>query len=473
MRIVRDAAGYSMARSDMVRRAMSKKKPEVLKKEREIFVHGAHKDGLDVDGAVARGMDEKTANELFDQMLAFANYAFNKSHACAYAVVAYWTAYLKHYYTTQFVTALFNSFLAEKSKFSTYLAAFKKDGVKILPPDVNKSGARFITEGNAVRFGLSAIANVGTSISHVIERRDRPYTSFSDFVKRNADVLNAKGLESLILSGAFDSLGAKRSQLMMIYEQVLKESVRQSRAQASGQISMFDEGPMADMGPVLPDVDEYPLERRLAYEKQVTGLYISGHPLDDLAEELLERPVTIGDILEQTDQEGLSSPFEGKTVSLLGIIVDVRQRRTKKKELMATITLEDLGGQVEVTVFPSLYAKLESDLRTDQIVEVAGRVSIGSYNGLDIVADSISPYVMDEPAYRGKQLYLRVPADRPQIETDMRSIIGRHKGRSTIVVKNEATGRTGRWQGSRSVQYTDDLLHELRSCLGSENVVMR
>lgn len=472
MQIVRDVAGYSMARSDLVRRAMAKKKPEVLNKERQIFVHGSHEDGLDIDGAVARGMDEKTANELFDQMLAFANYAFNKSHSCAYSVVAYWTAYLKRYYTTQFVTALFNSFLADKSKFSTYLTAFKKDGVRILPPDINKSHARFTTEGKAVRFGLSAIANVGAGIEEVIRRRDEPYTSFKDFVRRNADVLSSKGLESMILAGVFDSLGAKRAQLMMVFEQVLKEAVSENKRQANGQTSMFDMGIMEDTGPKLPDVDEYPQERLLAYEKQVTGLYISGHPLDDLADELLKRPVTIADILEHADQEGVASRYENAYVSILGIITDVRQRRTKQKQLMATLTVEDLGGQIEVTVFPSTYRDMEELLVPDRIIEVSGRVSVGSYNGPDIAADQIRVHGMDDPAYQGKQLYLRLPADRPGVEYDVRNIVRNYKGNSSIIVKDEVHGRAGRWKGS-NVRYTENLIRELRGCLGSENVVVQ
>lgn len=486
MRIVRDIAGYSMARSDLVRRAMAKKKRDVLQKEREIFIHGAHEDGLDVDGAVARGMDEKTANELFDQMLAFANYAFNKSHSCAYAIVAYWTAYLKYYYTQQFVTALFNSFLQEKSKFSTYLAAFKAAGLTILPPDVNRSQAKFITEGDGVRFGLSAIANVSSGIDEVIKRRDTPYASFHDFVKRNADVLNAKGLESLILAGAFDSLGAKRSQLIMIYEQVLKDASRLARAQSNGQMSLFDlavqpsnlnnraKDAMSDaFGVTLPDVEEYPLEKRLAYEKQVTGLYISGHPLDDFADDLLARPVSIADILEHTDTDGAASAYEGKPVSLLGIITEVRHRRTKQKAAMATIVLEDLGGQIEVTVFPGLFSQVEEILVPDRIVEVNGRVSVGSYNGPDILADEIVAFAADEPAYRGKQLYVRIPADEPRAAADVNAIFLAHRGRNPVIVKNDATGKTVRVKGRHAVRYSDALVGQLRNRLGSSNVVVQ
>lgn len=478
MRIVRDIAGYSMARSDLVRRAMSKKKHDVLENERRIFLYGSHEDGLDVDGAVARGMSERTASELFDQMLAFANYAFNKSHACAYAVVAYWTAYLKHYHTQQFVTALFNSFLSDKSKFSTYLSAFKKTGVTILPPDINKSMARFTTEGDGVRFGLSAIANVGVGVEEVIERRNVPYRSFHDFVKRNADVLTAKGLESMILAGVFDSLGAKRSQLIMIYEQVMRDAVRQNRAQAGGQMSLFDAGATKldnfdTFETPLPDVPEYPPERRLALEKKVTGLYISGHPLDDFADELLSRDVTIADIMEHTDSEGAASVYEGRNVSIIGIISDVRQRRTKQKALMATLTIEDLGGQIEVTVFPSLYAELEDTLVADRIVEVRGRVSVGSYNGPDIVADSIELYTADDPAYRGKQLYVRLPAGVPGAERAVRDILVRHHGGSSVIMKNETAGRSFRLKGEYGVRYTDELMEQLRECLGAGNVVVQ
>lgn len=271
MRIVRDVAGYSMARSDLVRRAMSKKQQSVLEKERRVFVDGEEIDGkVVVEGAVRRGMDQKTANVLFDQMMAFANYAFNKSHACAYAVVAFETAYLKCYYPVEFMTALLNSFIASKQKLAEYIQSIKNAGLTILPPDINKSGMRFSTEDGCIRFGLAAISYVGDAIDEVITRRENGYADFTDFVDKNADVLNKKRLESLILSGCFDCFDVKRSQLRAVYEQVLSDATQLKKRQASGQVSLFDsmEGEFAPLSVQLPDIPEYgegesfPMKRR-------------------------------------------------------------------------------------------------------------------------------------------------------------------------------------------------------------------
>ncbi|MEG1753999.1 MAG: DNA polymerase III subunit alpha, partial [Christensenella sp.] len=356
MRIVRDVAGYSMARSDLVRRAMSKKQQSVLERERKIFIEGEEQDGtVSVEGALRRGMDKKTANILFDQMMAFANYAFNKSHACAYAVVAYETAYLKCYYPVEFMTALLNSFIANKQKLAEYIGAIKGAGIKILPPDINRSGMRFSTEDGGIRFGLSAISYVGDAIEEVITRRGAGYVSFTDFVDKNADVLNKKRVESLILSGCFDCFDVKRSQLRAVHEQVLNDAIQLRKRQATGQVSLFDsmEGEFAPLSVQLPDIAEYDDSEKLSYEKEMTGLYISGHPLDALAGIIAKRPISIADIMQTAGDEMTMYEFDGKAVELLGIITAVRARPTKQKKMMANIVLEDLYAPIGVVIFPN------------------------------------------------------------------------------------------------------------------------
>jgi DNA polymerase-3 subunit alpha len=258
-----------------------------------------------VDGALKRGMSERGANDLFDQMMAFANYAFNKSHACAYAVVAYQTAYLKRYYPVEFMTALLNSFISSKQKLSEYIQYLKKAGIKVLPPDINRSGMRFGTEDGSIRFGLSAIMNVGDAIDEVIENRGGGYRDFHDFVDKNAEVLNKKRLESLILSGCFDCFGSKRSQLIAVYDKVLAEAVQAAKRHATGQLSLFDSGAGGGLDMLktgLPEMEEFNKAKLLSYEKEMTGLYISGHPLDEFEEELKKRELSIIDYNEDGGQ---------------------------------------------------------------------------------------------------------------------------------------------------------------------------
>ena len=477
MRIVRDVAGYSMARSDLVRRAMSKKQHSVLEQERRNFVYGSHEDGLDIPGAVAGGMDEQTAMKLFDDMMSFANYAFNKSHACAYAVVAYQTAYLKRHYPEQFVTALLNSFLGNKQKLGTYISDFKAAGIRVLPPDINRSEVRFTTEDGAVRFGLAAISGVGEGLDAALERRGAGFTSFFDFVERNADVLNKKSLENLILAGAFDSLGARRSQLELVHERVLQNAVSAQRKQAGGQISFFESQPESfdGLSIQLPDVPEYPARRLLAYEKDVTGLYISGHPLQDAAQALSKRPVTIGTVLESVTEgaTGVSTPYDGRQVELVGIITEVRRRRTKQKRQMAEIVLEDLRGQMTVLVFPDLLLEADELVNADEIVEISGRISVSNRDEPELLAQSIRRFYPDDQAYFGKQLFVRLAKDRSASERDLDRILLDNHGANSVVIYNERTGAQKKLTGRRSVGYNDRLLSDLRSCLGDENVVLR
>ncbi|MEG0702900.1 MAG: DNA polymerase III subunit alpha, partial [Christensenella sp.] len=456
MRIVRDVAGYSMARSDLVRRAMSKKQQSVLERERKIFIEGEEQDGtVSVEGALRRGMDKKTANILFDQMMAFANYAFNKSHACAYAVVAYETAYLKCYYPVEFMTALLNSFIANKQKLAEYIGAIKGAGIKILPPDINRSGMRFSTEDGGIRFGLSAISYVGDAIEEVITRRGAGYVSFTDFVDKNADVLNKKRVESLILSGCFDCFDVKRSQLRAVHEQVLNDAIQLRKRQATGQVSLFDsmEGEFAPLSVQLPDIAEYDDSEKLSYEKEMTGLYISGHPLDALAGIIAKRPISIADIMQTAGDEMTMYEFDGKAVELLGIITAVRARPTKQKKMMANIVLEDLYAPIGVVIFPNVYQQAEELLKTDMIVNVSGKVTVTAQNGVEVLAERVSRYIPDDAFYADKQLYVKLAEGADCNIDGLMSIVRRYPGNSSVVVYVEKTGQKYKLMGAHSVAY--------------------
>lgn len=318
MEIVRDMAGYSLARSDEVRRAMAKKKKDVMERERQIFVYG----GDGIEGAVHRGVDERTAQKVFDQMMDFAQYAFNKSHACAYAVVAYQTAYLKCHYTAEFMTALINSFISSADKVAHYMRYLKQCGIEILPPSVNHSEKYFDVQQGAIRFGLAALINVGDSIEAVFEERRKGglYLDFTDFVKRNVSSLNKTQIESLILSGAFDEMGVKRSQLMEVYDRIFKNAQADEKRALSGQMSLFDmTGEVVLPTVELPDIPEYDDKLKLTLEKQKVGMYLSGHPLQKYAEQLSQEAWSVEKILARAENPETVRDMEGLTVELAGI----------------------------------------------------------------------------------------------------------------------------------------------------------
>lgn len=474
MRIVRDVAGYSMARSDLVRRAMSKKQQSVLEKERKLFIYGGEEDGVKIDGAIHRGMDERTATELFDQMMAFANYAFNKSHACAYAVVAYQTAYMKCYYPVEFMTALLNSFINQNQKLSEYIQNLKKNGVTLLPPDINRSDLRFTTQNGAIRFGLSAIAYVGEAIEEVVTRRGDGYRDFADFVEKNADILNKKRLESLILSGCFDCFQNRRSQLWAAYEQVLSEALQRKKRLSSGQISLFEtaQEEFSNLRVELPDIPEFLEKEKLSHEKEMMGLYLSGHPLDAVKEALSDRRHNIGDIMQGQGDEMTMYEFDGEKVELLGILTSVRLRFTKQKKQMANIVLEDLYGQIGGLVFPNTLREAEHILKADNIVYVTGKISVGQ-NGAELLVESVRPYVPDEVAFAGKQLFLKLAEEEPADLEGVARITRKYPGKNSVIVYEEATKQKFQLSNARGVCYNTQLLEELEEYLGKENVVMK
>jgi DNA polymerase-3 subunit alpha len=391
MEIVRALAGYSYGRSDLVRRAMSKKKHDVMAKEREYFVHGT--DG--VVGAIKNGVPEQVANRIFDEMMDFASYAFNKSHAAAYAVLAYRTAYLKYHYPVEFLTALINSFLSSSDKVAEYVYSARRHGISVLPPDVNNSRARFSTEGGAIRFGLSAVKNVGSAAMEamVAERTESgQFTSFFNFCDR-VEGLNKRMLEGLIYAGCFDSMGGKRAQYMMVYERALDASAAARKARGTGQLSLFD----MDLGGEsletveipLPDTPEWNHQIILAKERESTGLYLSGHPLDNYEKQLKKLPHTIAALMEA---DGTTDIKDEMQVSVGGLLTQCKQRPTRSGNgLMGYATLEGVTGSVEVVVFPRTLQQIGELFFDDTPVLVKGKLNIREDRANSLLIDSLTP----------------------------------------------------------------------------------
>ncbi len=387
MQIVRDLAGYSMGRSDLVRRAMAKKKHDVMAKEREVFINGSEE--MNVPGAVKRGVPKEAAEKIFDEMTAFASYAFNKPHAACYAVVSLQTAYLKCHYPAEMMAALMNSVRGNADKIAAYIQYCRKHGIPLLKPDINRSERKFTvgfsSDGKkGIRFGMSGVKNVGDGVVDAIVRERTQNGAFEDlfdFCHRIAhEDVNKRALESLIRAGCFDYSGAKRSQLLRVYEQAIDAEASLQKSSASSQVSLFDLDAGAEFlqstRPVLPDIPEYPKKELLNMEKEMTGVYISGHPLDEVSELLDRLEISTAFLRELSEREDKGLSEDGRRVTMGGILVSSRSRATKKGDLMGFVTLEDLTGQVEGLVFPKNYQRIGHQLREDSMVLLSGRLSI-------------------------------------------------------------------------------------------------
>ncbi len=381
MQIVRDLAGYTMSRSDEVRKAMSKKKTAVMERERKNFVYGNQEEN--VPGCIANGIDEKTANKIYDEMIDFAKYAFNKSHAAAYAVVSYQTAYLKYYYPVEFMAALMTSVIDNANKISEYVLTCRQMEISILPPDINESVSEFSVSGGAIRYGLNAVKSVGKTVveSIVKEREARGrYKSLEDFIERmSGKDINRRTVENLIKAGAFDSMGATRKQYVSVYAAIIEQVSEKKKKSVAGQMSLFDFVPEEEKQNYeikIPEVGEYKKELLLAYEKEVLGFYISGHPLEEY-ESFWRKNITAMTsdfIVDEETQE--SKVHDGQQVWVGGMITSKKVKTTKTNKMMAFITLEDLVGSVEVTIFPRDYEKNKDKLTEENKVFIRGRVSV-------------------------------------------------------------------------------------------------
>ena len=405
MQIVRDLAGYSYGRSDLVRRAMAKKKHKVMAQEREYFIHGKLNDDgtIDVPGCVRNGVPEEVASHLYDEMTAFASYAFNKSHAAAYAVVCIETAWLKRYHPVPFMAAILNSVYGNPAKIAAYIQYCRSRSIAILPPDVNRSQWKFTVakapDGQlGILFGLGAVKTVGQGAVDAIirERKHGAYRDIFDFCRRiDTSECNKRVVESLIKAGAFDGMGGNRPQLMAVFESAMDANSSLRKQTVDGQISLFDMAfggaPLVQENHTLPNLPDYPLRQRLALEKEIAGVYITGHPLDDYRDVLGKLPFSTADLdgLEEREDRGLS--LDGQIVDMGGILTEVKGKATKKGAYMGFITLEDLTGQIECLVFPKVYERYQGMMAVDDLVVLHGRLSIREEEAPKLLVEKLIP----------------------------------------------------------------------------------
>ena len=480
MQIVRDLAGYSLGRSDLVRRAMAKKDTKVMKEERHNFIYGLEDEegNVIIPGALRNGISEEQANKIFDEMMEFAKYAFNKSHAAAYALIAYQTAWLKYHYPVEFMAALMTSVMGNSSKVAGYIQYCRKKGIEVLPPDVNESYANFSVVGDKIRFGLAAVKNVGLSaIDSIIQARKQKgkFVSLLDFCEKvDGEGINKRLLESLIKCGAFDSLGAYRSQLMAVYEKVLEGVVQDRRKNLAGQISLFDQMSIQQEQPmdfeILPDIKEFPKKVLLSMEKETVGVYISGHPLMEY-KDILENFISTLDIqqsaLEEETMMASNGLKDGSKVKVGGIIVDHKPKSTKNNNMMAFVTLEDLYGTIEVIVFPATYKKYSRLLENDSTVIIEGKLSMREDEEPKILCDQ----VIQLTSSINRKLYLKIAKNKKiDIIHQINSILAKYKGDIPVILYLEASGTQNLANRELWIRQDQELIEELSRLLGEECV---
>lgn len=460
MQIVRDLAGYSYGRSDLVRRAMAKKKKDVMAAERKNFVYGSEKEH--VPGAVNRGVPAAVAEHIFDEMTAFASYAFNKAHAACYAVVAVQTGWLKYYYPAEFMAAMMNSVVGNAAKVAAYIQYCRKKEIPVLPPHVNFSDRKFTVETNkegvkCVRMGMSGVKNVGNSaVDAIVQERklSGPYRDVFEFCRRiDSEAVNKRAVESLIMAGCFDHMGATRLQCMRVFDQALEANSAKRRQNVVGQISLFDMGqPTADLAieDTYPDVGEYPYKQLLSMEKEMTGVYVSGHPLDEYRKELEALEINTAWVAELKERPDAGIDEDGRQVVMGGIITALRPKATKKGAMMGFITLEDLTGQIECLLFPRIFERYSKLLELDMPVLLTGHLSVREEEDTKLLVDVVEPLVQlpppEEPmsdSERAKRspvkLYLRM--QRSQMD-EVKEVLQRQPGKVPVYMNFPDEGIT-------------------------------
>ena len=460
MQIVRDLAGYSYGRSDLVRRAMAKKKKDVMAAERKNFVYGSEKEH--VPGAVNRGVPAAVAEHIFDEMTAFASYAFNKAHAACYAVVAVQTGWLKYYYPAEFMAAMMNSVVGNAAKVAAYIQYCRKKEIPVLPPHVNFSDRKFTVETNkegvkCVRMGMSGVKNVGNSAVDAIVQERRlsgPYRDVFEFCRRiDSEAVNKRAVESLIMAGCFDHMGATRLQCMRVFDQALEANSAKRRQNVVGQISLFDMGqPTADLAieDIYPDVGEYPYKQLLSMEKEMTGVYVSGHPLDEYRKELEALEINTAWVAELKERPDAGIDEDGRQVVMGGILTALRPKATKKGAMMGFITLEDLTGQIECLLFPRIFERYSKLLELDMPVLLTGHLSVREEEDTKLLVDVVEPLVQlpppEEPMSdieRAKRspvkLYLRM--QRSQMD-EVKEVLQRQPGKVPVYMNFPDEGIT-------------------------------
>lgn len=499
MEAFRRLAGYSLGKADMVRRAMSKKKFKELEKERISFIYGNAEEGI--DGAIARGVPENVAASIFDEIMDFANYAFNKAHAVCYAVVSYRTAYLKCHYPREYLAALLTSVLDVPTKISEYIVEARDMGIRVLPPDINSSEDGFSVFGEDIRFGLAAIKNVGRAfMRQLVEERkaNGPYTSLLDFCQRLYDrELNRRALESLIQAGAFDSMGFHRSQLLKVFERVVDAVANERKKNVEGQLDLFGLGmeEVHDQEIDMPNIPELSKRELLTMEKQTTGLYLSGHPMDayrELAVRASAAPIRkiTEDLSVDADQ-----PYykDGMTVRLACVVSGMRLKATKSGSMMAYAVVEDITGSIELVIFPNALQQYGAYFSEDAAILVTGRIDAREDEAPKLIAQMAAPLteesvaelearrdvqkpVLTGPqamARAGQKLYLRVPDMEGDLFQQAKEILLQHRGEVPVIFYPTSTKK--RMLAPRQMWCVGNLqiMQKLRFALGNENVILK
>lgn len=473
MQIVRDLAGYTLGRSDLLRRAMSKKKGDVMQKERQIFVYGDEE--ANVPGCIKNGIDEKTANKIYDEMIDFAKYAFNKSHAAAYAVVAYQTAWLKYYYPVEFMAALMTSVIENPSKVSEYIYACRQMDIRILPPDINKGVADFSVDDGNIRYGLAAIKSIGRPvIQAVVEEREAcgPYRNLEDFITRLSpkEILNKRTIENFIKAGALDVLGGTRKQFMSIYIQIVDHVNQEKKYSMAGQMSLFDmapEGQKEDFLIRMPDVGEYSKENLLAFEKEVLGIYISGHPLEEYEEKWRKVISATTADFQPDDETGRTKVRDGAREIIGGMITEKTVKHTKTNQMMAFVTVEDLLGTVEVVVFPRDYEKNRDYLETDSKVFIRGRVSEEDEKASKLICEKVIPFEQTK-----RELWIQFPDKASYLDAEqiVYGYLADSEGDDEVIIYCAKERAVKRLPKNRNIQITPQVLSRLMNHFGESRV---
>ena len=473
MQIVQALAGYTLGRSDLLRRAMSKKKGDVMQKERQIFVYGDEETG--VPGCIKNGIDEKTANKIYDEMIDFAKYAFNKSHAAAYAVVSYQTAFLKYYYPVEYMAALMTSVIENPSKVAAYIYACRQMNIKILPPDINRGYADFSVDEGNIRYGLAAIKSIGKPIIQTIVEERKEYGEFKnleDFISRMStrEALNKRAIENFIKAGALDCLGGTRKQFMSIYIQIVDHVNQEKKYSMTGQMSLFDlvsEEEKSDFQIQLPKVGEYAKETKLAFEKEVLGVYISGHPLEEY-EEQWQKAISATTLDFQLDEESNHSKVhDGAREIIGGFITEQTIKATKTNQMMAFVTLEDLLGTVEVVVFPRDYEKNRNLLEVDRKVFIKGRVSEEDDKPSKLICEKVVPFNQIK-----RELWIQFPdkADYLKNEQIVYGYLADSEGEDEVIIYCQAERAVKRLPKNRNIQIAPQVLSKLMNHYGEKRV---
>ena len=481
MQIVRKLAGYSLGRADLMRRIMSKKKLDAMETERNNFIYGLYdEDGnVIVDGCLKRGVDEKTAKAIFDEMSDFANYAFNKSHAAAYAFVAYQTAYLKTFYPVEFMASLISS-IDDMDKINRYTVNCTEMGIDRLPPDINKSEDTFTVENGGIRYGLSAVKNVGRGIIlKVVEERNKngEFSSFPEFIDRMSSTeLNKRAIESLIACGAFDSFGAKRSQLIRVFESVMDACAQEKRSSIEGQMTLFEDTEQEMPEIEYPDIPEFDKKVILKMEKSTVGMYFSGHPMEEYSQKIKKiTKYTLADVFSsvEKDSEGNFVKSDGgisdnEKICICGIIASRKNKTTKNNSQMAFLTLEDIYGSAEVIVFPKIYQQYSQKIDEESIVAVWGTLSIREDEEPKILCDRVE--FLDDIPEETEKLYIRVKQGTKEEILDVAKILKKYPGTVPVCFFINSTKKIISAPKTMWVKKSDALISELSEQFNGENI---